>query len=201
MNNLPDWAANILFPLYRWAHIVGTTLLVGGILFFEIVVPAATADLKHEQSLAVFGRARWIFGRILWLSVWAILLTGGLSIWRLWPTYNTYDAVAGSWWAACKPWFFGHMGLGLLGMIMALRLTKGRRLLSHPLPWMQITLIVLLVAIFMACVSRHMGLRMTEWRDWSKHAAGQGESPLSDQVSTETVCTPAHWFERVFPIR
>ena len=41
-------------------------LLVGGFLFYEMVVPMAIADLKEEAQIAVFARARWVFRWIIW---------------------------------------------------------------------------------------------------------------------------------------
>ena len=49
-------ALNLLFLLSRYLHIVATTILVGGVLFHELIVPVAIADLKEEQKLAVFAR-------------------------------------------------------------------------------------------------------------------------------------------------
>ena len=169
MNDLPDWLYNIGLPLVRWIHIVGAMLLVGGILFFEFVVPASTEDLLEEQRMAVFGRARWVFSRVIWVSILALLVSGLISTFRIWPSYNRYDQAAGSKWLACKPWFLGHVGLGLLGLAMSIRVTQGSRLLRRPVRWMQITFMLLLVSIFLACVTRHMGLRIHEWRDWSQH--------------------------------
>ena len=75
----PLWLVNTLSPLNRWAHIVASTLLAGGILFFEFVVPVATEDLIEEQRLAVFGRARWSFRRIVNLCVLVLVVSGAIS--------------------------------------------------------------------------------------------------------------------------
>ncbi len=167
--DLPDWLYNIGLPLIRWVHIVGAMLLVGGILFFEFVVPASTEDLLEEQRLAVFGRARWVFSRVIWTSLAALVISGIISTWRVWPSYDRYDIFAGTTLAACKPWFYGHAALGLAGLVMSIRLTRGSKLLARPIRWMQITFIVLLVSIFAACVARHMGLRIHEFRDSVEH--------------------------------
>jgi hypothetical protein len=78
---------DLVFTLNRCAHIVATTILVGGVLFFRFVVPQATAHLKDEQQLAVFGQARWLFRRIAWISALALVLSGLISLWRVWPVY------------------------------------------------------------------------------------------------------------------
>lgn len=50
---------DILLPLVRWLHIVCTTLIVGGTLFYELVVPISIEDLKREQQLYAFARRGW----------------------------------------------------------------------------------------------------------------------------------------------
>ena len=44
---LPPWVDNIVLPLNRWIHIVCTTTLVGGTLFYEFVIPAG--DRRPER--------------------------------------------------------------------------------------------------------------------------------------------------------
>ena len=56
---MPYWLYDIVYPLSRWLHIVCTTLIVGGTLFFELVLPIAIEDLKREQQLYVFARRGW----------------------------------------------------------------------------------------------------------------------------------------------
>src|SRR3954466_8346076 len=68
LHEMPTWLYNTAFPLNRWLHVVASALLVGGVLFLEFVVPLATADLKEEQQVAVFGRARWAYRKVVWFS-------------------------------------------------------------------------------------------------------------------------------------
>src|SRR6185437_1904781 len=85
---MSDYWYHILFLLSRYIHIVCTTLLVGGTLFYEMVVPAAIADLKEEQQLSVFARARWMFNGVVWTSVILLLLSGIVSSRRHWLDYT-----------------------------------------------------------------------------------------------------------------
>ena len=62
---IDEWLRHFLFVSLRWLHIVCTTLVVGGTLFFEFVVPIAVEDLKTEQQLTVTGKARWVFRRVI----------------------------------------------------------------------------------------------------------------------------------------
>src|SRR5476649_1907153 len=85
---LPDWANPIVLPLNRWVHIVCTTALVGGTLFYEFVIPRAIEELKEETQLAVLGRVRWIFRQIVVVSAVLLVTSGAVSTWRIWPAYQ-----------------------------------------------------------------------------------------------------------------
>src|SRR5438067_1716983 len=126
------WVFNVLFPINRWVHLVAGTVLVGGVLFFEFVVPIATEDLKEEQRLAVFGRARWVFRRLFWISVIAMTISGAVSLWRLWAVYLADEAHVGGFLVGPRPWVAGHVLLGVLGFALVLRVVHVRRVMSKP---------------------------------------------------------------------
>src|SRR5437773_3878361 len=73
---------NLFFLLSRYIHVVATTVLVGGTLFYEMVVPPAIDELKTEQQLVVFARMRWVFRWVVYSSAIALVLTGAVSIYR-----------------------------------------------------------------------------------------------------------------------
>lgn len=168
--------SNLFFLLSRYLHIVCTTLLVGGTLFYEMVVPIAIDDLKTPQQLSVFGRARWVFRWIVWLSAGVLVFSGVVSIYRHISIYDTDGAaivsqVSGQteppsararlamrsgWWMAA------HAGAGLIAVIVALFLTLGRRPPQHPVRWMRMNLVILLVVIFLGSATRHVRLLVTE---------------------------------------
>jgi len=79
--SVDDLWTNIILLLSRYLHIVCVTLLVGGTLFYEMVVPVAIGDLKTEQQLSVFARARWVFRWIVWLSAGILLISGTVTTW------------------------------------------------------------------------------------------------------------------------
>src|SRR5512133_3107637 len=89
---MPDSSAfdvwlNVLHLVCRYLHLIGGMLLVGGILFYEMVVPIAIADLKAEAQIAIFARARWVFRWLVWTSCTVMVLTGAfMTFWKL----NTY---------------------------------------------------------------------------------------------------------------
>src|SRR3954454_18590923 len=80
--DMNETIVNLFFLFSRYVHIVATTIIVGGTLFFEMVVPLAIGELKNEVQLALFGRMRWIFRWVVYTSAIALVLTGTLSIFR-----------------------------------------------------------------------------------------------------------------------
>jgi uncharacterized membrane protein len=173
--DLVPWAQNLIFPLNRWVHIVACTLLVGGVLFFEWVVPLATEGLKEEQRFTVFGRARWVFRRVAWLSVIGLVITGLISTWRMWHLYRLEENVVGAFILGSRPWVIGHVITGVVGGFFALAVTRTRKLMNHPVGWMRAVLVVLLISMFLASVARQVRLRVNEWRD----AADVGRGSVS----------------------
>jgi hypothetical protein len=161
---------NLVYLLSRYLHIVCATLLVGGTLFYEMVVPEAIAELRDEHRLAIFARARWFFRRIVWLSSAAIILTGIIESAHHWPTYTHVEAAAmaaastrpvtaadsigvrpGWWWAA-------HASTGIIAVLIAISLTAGPRPPEHPVRWMRLNLGILLIVIFLATATRQVRL-------------------------------------------
>jgi uncharacterized membrane protein len=172
-HDLPSWVFNTIFPLNRWLHLVASTLIVGGVLFFEFVVPLATADLKEEQQLAVFGRARWVFRRVVWISLGFLLVTGAFSLWRMWALYKSDERLVGSFWLASGPWVYLHVLLGLIGFALVLRVTNTRRLHGHPIGWLRVALVVMLASMFAVSIARQVRMHMRELQD-TQQADGAG---------------------------
>ena len=153
---------NLLYLLSRWAHIVGACLLVGGTLFYELIVPVAIDDLRDEQKLAVFARARWAFRWIVWCSMIALLISGVVSTQRNWYAYRGLEHLQTSGLGGAGTWWIMHTVAGIVGLTVAISLVKGRRPPRYPLVWMRINLMILLVAILMASAARHVRLRAME---------------------------------------
>jgi hypothetical protein len=162
-----------MYLLCRYLHVVATCFLIGGTLFYELIVPVAIDDLTDPVKLSVFARARWAFRWIVWCSAVVLLLSGGLSTYRNWHTYSKHDTMSESFrtdptllqkGTLKNPgyWWLGHTAIGLLGVVIALVLVKGRTPPRYPLVWMRITLLILLVAVFLASTARHVRLKIVE---------------------------------------
>ncbi|MGD0463935.1 MAG: hypothetical protein ABSB74_15735 [Tepidisphaeraceae bacterium] len=164
------FAHMLIFLFSRYLHIVCATVLVGGTLFYEMVVPAAIDDLTPEQQLSVFARARWFSKWIIWLCSATILISGGVSSYAHWDDYSRDQlyqahqstqsprqsgpvmelaplARPGWWWAA-------HASSGIIAVIIALSLTIGKVPPSQPIRWMRLNLVILLVVMFFATATR-----------------------------------------------
>ncbi len=176
---------NLAYLLSRYLHIVCATLLVGGTLFYEMVVPEAIAELRDEHRLAIFARARWFFRRIVWISSAVIVVTGLIETARHWPTYTHVEAAAmaaattqptvresiavrpGWWWAA-------HASTGLIAVLIAVSLTTGPRPPEHPVRWMRLNLGILLIVIFLATATRQVRLIAADQADSATRAVLRG---------------------------
>lgn len=155
---LPAWLFNSVFSINRWLHLVASTMLVGGVLFFVFVVPIATADLKAEQQVTVFGRARWMFRKVVGWSLVALVVTGCLSLWRMWTIYSGVRSDAPGLWSGSAPWAVSHLAVAVVGAAILVRVTATRKIHGHPVPWMWVVLALLLIDILLASISRQMRL-------------------------------------------
>lgn len=169
---MSDVFIHLLDLFSRYLHIACATVLVGGTLFYEMVVPEAVEELKQEQQLDVVGRARWVFKRLVWTAAIILVVSGIISTRKHWSSYERGDRAAllpaysegaaedevGIPAAARRPgwWWAAHASTGLLSVVIALFLTSTRRPPTHPIGWMRLNLVILLVVMFLASVTRHV---------------------------------------------
>jgi hypothetical protein len=167
---------DLLLILNRYVHIIATTVIVGGTMFFEVIMPVATDELKEEQQLSVFGRARWSFKMIVWASAILIVVSGVISSVRRWQDYSgaremryhvPVDApeplrTMGSDLRRPGWWWVAHVSAGVIALVVAVSLMTVRRPPNNPLYWMRLSLTILLVVIFLATTARHMRLAAYE---------------------------------------
>ena len=158
---------------------MAAALLIGGTLFYELIVPVAIDELKDPQKLWVFARARWAFRWLVWCSAAVLIASGTISTYRNWPAYNGSETsfIGGMTRASIEAppprtqpppiegagyWWLAHTVGGVLAIIIALGLVKGRTPPRYPLVWMRINLVILMVVIFFASTARHVRLRILE---------------------------------------
>jgi hypothetical protein len=180
--------SQVWFLVARYLHVVCATLLVGGTLFYEMVVPVAIDDLKQEAQLAVFAKARWVFRGIVWVASALILISGAVTTARHWQSYEQGEDRVMMASATVQPgmigkfvpvaerpgwWFAAHASVGFIAVLIALSLTIGHTPPARPVGWMRINLVILLIVIFLASAARHMRLM------WSDPDAGSGRSAVT----------------------
>jgi uncharacterized membrane protein len=153
--HLPDWMQQTIFPLNRWLHIVCTTLIVGGTLFYEFVIPKAIEDLKEEAQLAVLGKVRWFFRKVVLFSAVVLIISGSITVYHQWYLYHgEYHSV--------MFWLYLHLAVGFLSLIVAVLAMIRTRAPRHPLILLRINFVILLVVIFIVAVARHLRLMIRE---------------------------------------
>jgi len=167
--HMVETLVNLFFLSARYLHIVATTLIVGGTLFFEMVVPIAINELKLEVQMVLFARMRWIFRWVVYISTATLLLTGAISMYRNWNIINgdfirfmvqaagpnqVYSLITASFFNWPRFWFLAHIASGLFSLVIAVALVSGGKPPERPLQWMRINLFILMIAIFLASASR-----------------------------------------------
>jgi hypothetical protein len=180
----------ILHFLARYLHIVCATALVGGTLFYEMVVPIAIDELKPEQQLLVFARARWVFKWIVWGAAIMIILTGVISSHEHWQQY-TSDRYNRPWIPpnvntplprelppASRPgwWWVAHVSTGIIAVLVALSLTIGPVPPARPIRWMRLNLVVLLLVMFLGSTARQARISQLQ-RPPNPQPAGEAPPP------------------------
>jgi putative copper export protein len=171
---------NVIFLINRYLHVLAAAVLIGGTLFYEMIVPVAIDELKDPQKLSVIARARWAFRWIVWCSAAFLLISGAVSTYRNWYAFTGFEAEVtqglppeheavtrnkepfhlegpGYWWLA-------HAVGGVLAILIALALVKGRTPPRYPMFWMRLNLAILLIVIFLASTTRHVRFRTWEIR-------------------------------------
>ena len=168
--------ADLVWIFNRYIHVVSAMLLVGGTLFYAMVVPRGIDDLKDAAQLAVLGRLRWVFRWIVYLSTIALLITGALSWSRNTSSYSGTEVKAlatilshegaqpnfDSWKMRSGLWFMVHTAVAVVALISSVAMIRTLSPPNHPIGWLRVSLILLLVSTLAASMTRHSRLRIFE---------------------------------------
>ena len=149
---MPELLQHILFPLARWLHLLASTLIVGGTVFFEFVVPRAIVDLKLENQMSLIAYLRVVFRKIVWFSAVMLPITGAISICQQWPGYVSRSGQL----SPAAPWAIAHTVISLAALALAVALVIGRAVPMRAREWMKINFILLMTAMFVASAARHV---------------------------------------------
>jgi len=177
-----DLLTSAAYVLSRYLHIIATAFLVGGTLFYLWVVPFAIAELKDESQRIVFARARIVFRWIVFISAMLLLISGAFITARsMWiyrgeqiPIFRQMAQLSHPGKVSTpaldhptifeKPalWFLLHLAVALISLIIAIALVRGGRPPLAPVYWMRLNFVLLLLAIFLAAMSRNARQRLFE---------------------------------------
>ena len=155
---MPEWLLSTIFTVTRWLHLMASTLIVGGTLFFEFVVPRAIDELKMETQLTIIGQLRYFFRRVVWGCVFLLPFSGAFSLYFLWPSYVTSDGQ----WSAAFPWGIAHMALGFVALGASAALVIGGSVPTKARQWLKINFLLLMAVMFIASASRHVRMYSRE---------------------------------------
>lgn len=172
---LEPWS-DFFWLFNRYLHIVASTLLVGGTLFYALVVPRGIDDLKDVSQIAVLARLRWVFRTLVYLSAIVLVITGALSWSRNNGSYSGLEMKAMSELIAHtgeKPnfespfmksglWFGLHVTFSSIALVSSVAMIRSFVPPSHPIGWLRMSLIFLLAAVLLASMTRHSRLRIFE---------------------------------------
>lgn len=161
-------AQNIGYLIARYGHIVAAMLLIGGLMFHEMVVPLALSDEREESRLALFARTRWSFRRIVWGCLALILLSGSVMSYHRVPVYLQQEYSVGDM-AGGFPhtlpiglrtgwWWVAHISTGIMAMMISLYVIAGDRPIAHPVSWLRLDLVMLLVVVFIGSVTHYVDM-------------------------------------------
>ena len=159
---------NIGYLIARYGHIVAAMLLIGGLMFHEMVVPMALSDEREESRLALFARTRWSFRRIVWGCLLLLLLSGLVMSYHRLPIYLQQEYSAGDMTSASAQvppiglrtgwWWVSHVSTGVMAMMIAIHVIAGDRPIAHPISWLRLDLVMLLVVVFLGSVTHYVDM-------------------------------------------
>lgn len=200
--------ANIGYLIARYGHVVASMLLIGGLLFHEMVVPLALADEKEESQRAIFARARWSFQRIGWGCIILILLSGAVMSSARLPSYLHQEYFGGETLTGIvgRPlpmglrtgwWWVAHTSAGVMALVIAIYVLSSTRPLAHPITWLRLDLMVLLVVVFLGSVTHYVDLLHLTHTSRLERQGYPIESVMSSRIAPAPAATaPAEEHEQ-----
>ena len=153
----------LLPVLMQWLHVGSVVLMIGGFFFLRVVLLPAAKVLpdprKTEMIEAVFRR----FRVIVWIALLAILVSGVYNFVAFLISTNNQTVTAPN---LASDYSLYILVLGVKFLIVFLIFTLGILLTfpypvyapiqKHPAPWLNITVILGLIVIFLSTFLRRM---------------------------------------------
>ncbi len=147
--------------LMQWTHVGSVVLIIGGFFFFRVVL-LPVANLSSDPA-ALISAALRRFGGIVWASLLTVLISGlynfitffrtaraGAAVAPIASDYSTYIFVLG-----IK--FFIVFLMFTLAIFLTFPYPVFEVYQKRPAPWMNITVVLGLVVIFLSAYLRRLG--------------------------------------------
>ncbi|MGE5610889.1 MAG: hypothetical protein ACM359_16685 [Bacillota bacterium] len=133
----------VLTVIFRWLHIIAAALVIGGVFFVCLVLPAGmqTMDIQtHQNAVRAWRR---VFKMVVHSCILLLLASGIYNSIRLFPRYAAQPGLLHGLWG-------GHLLLALVAFAMALWLLAGKEPRPGHRKWMLVNLLLLLLAVAVA---------------------------------------------------
>ena len=129
----------VLTVLFRWLHVIFAAVVIGGVVFMRIILPAGTRHLDAATRDDVFLRCRRIFKMVIHTAILFLLISGVYNTIRLWDQYRGLHGLWGT-----------HVLLGLVIFGISLWLLMGKQAPGGHQTWALVNLVLLLVLVAVA---------------------------------------------------
>jgi uncharacterized membrane protein len=149
----------------RWLHLISACLLIGGVLFFRLVVPRGLKLLEESQRMPVLLAIRRGFKMIAHSAILFLLLSGIYNTVLAWDKYKLDKAVLHALWGT-------HILLAGLAITLSLYVLAGKQ----P-PKSHRRLMALNIGLLLLVVAAASSLKWARERAEAEHASAMDRSP------------------------
>ena len=153
----------ILPVLMQWLHVGSVVLLIGGFFFLRVVLLPAAKVLPDPQKTQIIHAAFRRFRVVVWIALITILVSGVYNFItflistsnqtatdsNLSPDYSMYIVVLGVKFLIVTFIF-------ILGIALTFPYPVYAPIQKRPVPWLNVTLILSLIVIFLSTLLRRM---------------------------------------------
>jgi uncharacterized membrane protein len=157
----------VLAVVFRWLHVIFAALVVGGVFYMRVVLPAGIRHLDEQTRMDVFLRCRRVFKMVIHTAILVLVISGIYNSWRLFDAY-TQLRLHGLWGT--------HILLGLIVFGISLWLLMGKQPPASHDKWSMVNLVLLIILVAVASTLKNVRER--------RHATA-GAAPR-DAVPTDT---------------
>ncbi len=153
----------LLPVLMQWLHVGSVVLMIGGFFFLRVVLLPAAKVLPDSQKAQIIDAAFRRFRVIVWIALVTILVSGVYNFIAflistgnqtvtdpiLAPDYSMYIVVLGAKFLIVTLIF-------ILGIALTFPYPVYAPIQKRPAPWLNVTLILGLIVIFLSTLLRRM---------------------------------------------